>query len=135
MQFEFKTKSMSAMDAYHLFGVSAPWSYQLAVAASDDVHHEIMFSLDDAEPGEPTSPVIRQMTLSPSGMYVEIKFRDTPVYMTVPAMSTVTLGWLEPVPQTDQERRNHEAQVAEISALVNGDPWHTSHRHNAPPNA
>lgn len=128
MQFEFVQKAMSAYDAYALLQDDPETAYQFAVAASNDPHHEIELHLEDPEPGEPTSPVIRQVTLSPSGMYVEFKFADTPVYMTIPAMSTVTLGWLRYVEGTSPT-------IEELRRELQGDPWRADHHHNAPPNS
>jgi hypothetical protein len=104
IQFVFLTRSVSAYDAAAMFadGPRQRRQYQLAKAASGDPNHEIEFGWGHWEdeivehtPGEPTSPPILSMELSPSGMYVEVRFDDTPVYMTLPATSTVTLGWLE----------------------------------------
>lgn len=127
MQFEFMTKAMSAWDAFDLVQANGDIiDYQLAVAASDHRQHEIQLH-QDAEPGEPSSPVIESVELSPSHLYVTFRFRGTPVYMTIPAMSTVTLGWLQP--------QGTDRKVEEIRELLRGDPWHMHHRHNAPPNS
>lgn len=99
VHFNFMTASMSAYDAAnwirnaHLDGRE----YQLCRAADGDPHHEIEFRLDSEAflPGEPISPLIKSAELSPSKFYVEFRFDETPVYMTIPATSTVTLGWLE----------------------------------------
>lgn len=104
IQFNFMTQSVSAYDAVRIVADSARQrrSYQLARAASGDPNHEIEFHLsadweDEVMPtaGEPISPMIEQAELSASGFYVEFRFEGTPVYMTIPATSTVTLGWLE----------------------------------------
>lgn len=126
MNFEFVQKSMSAYDAYALLMDDPETAYQFAVAASESPQHELQVHLDNAEPGDPTSPVIREVSLSPSGLYIDFRFADTPVYVTIPAMSTVTLGWLRP--------RDDES-VEAIRNLLQGDPWHAHHRHNAPPNS
>lgn len=125
IQWEFVQRSLSAYDAYALLMDDPETAYQFA-KASDSPQHEIEFHLDDPEPGEPTSPVIRDVKLSVSGLYVEFRFADTPVYMTIPATSTVTLGWLRPV---------NGPSVEQIRELLQGDPWRSGHRHNAPPNA
>jgi hypothetical protein len=97
------TVSVSAYDAYHLIqdAVRQRREYQLAKASSGDPNHEVEFHIgeweDEISPiaGDPVSPVIVSSELSQSGFYVEIRFKDTPMYLTVPSTSTVTLGWLE----------------------------------------
>lgn len=101
--FAFMTQAVSAYDAYHMIqdATRQAREYQLAKASSGDPNHEIEFHLgeweDEVAPiaGDPVSPVIVSAELAPSGFYVTINFKDTPVYMTVPATTTITLGWLE----------------------------------------
>lgn len=104
IHFDFLTKSMSAYDAWLLVRDAARWrrEYQLAATGADP-NHETAFGWGSWEdevnpnPGEPTSPPIASVDLTPSGLYVEFRFLDSPMYMTVPATSTITLGWMERV--------------------------------------
>lgn len=104
IQFNYMTMSMSAYDAARLITneyepLGGGREFQLARAADGDPHHEIEFHLDiDPKvhaPGDPVSPTIKSAELSQSRFYVDFRFEGTPVYMTIPATSTVTIGWLE----------------------------------------
>lgn len=126
--YEFMTKTLSAWDARLLIMSHPDVDFQLAAASSDMAQNEVAFHMD-VEPGEPTSPVIIDVGLSPSGMYVEFRFRESVMYMTVPAMTTVTLGWLQPVDAVEQRVRG-------LQELLQGDPWHLTHRrHESEPPA
>lgn len=101
--FAFMTQSVSAYDAYHMIQDAGRQAreYQLAKASSGNPNHEIELHTDsweqDVAPiaGDPVSPLIESAELSQSGFYVTIRFKDTPVYLTVPSTTTITLGWLE----------------------------------------
>ena len=105
VHFDYMTMSMSAYDAARLISDkldARAGDFQLARAADGDPHHEIEFHMDYGDPedvawvpGNPVSPLIVSATLSASKFYVEFRFKDTPVYMTIAATSTVTVGWLE----------------------------------------
>jgi hypothetical protein len=110
IQFNFMTQSVSAYDAYHMIRDAARQrrEYQLAKAGGADPNHEIQFHIGEWETelapvhGDPVSPVIVSAELADSGFYVEIHFKDWPVYLTVPSTSTVTLGWLERQTNSDE---------------------------------
>lgn len=103
ISFNFLVQSVSAYDAVLMVQDAKRQAreYQLAKAASGDPNHEIEFSLADHQDGrsviagDPTSPLIESAELAPSGFYTTFRFEDTPIYLTIPATSTVTLGWLE----------------------------------------
>lgn len=88
-------ETMSAFDAHHLVQDNPDRDYQLAKLMNAQEGHEFDLGLENPEPGEPCSPVIESTELSPSHMFVEFHFKGTPVFVSSPAMSTVTIGWLE----------------------------------------
>lgn len=105
IQFNFLTKSVSAYDAVMMVADAGRQrrEYQLAKLASGDPNHEVDLGLTELDGedersvshGDPVSPVIESAELSISGFYAEFRFTNSAMFMTIPATSTVTLGWLE----------------------------------------
>lgn len=94
-RFAFMVADLSAWDAAELIKANPEREYMLGKLYSRTPGHETEFRQDAPEPGDPVSPVIESVEISPSHMYVTFRFVDTAVYMTVPVMSTIEIGWLE----------------------------------------
>jgi hypothetical protein len=92
--FAFMVRSLSVWDAIDLINNNPEVDYQLGQIYQNS-DHNIEFGLVDAEPGDPVSPVIESAEESVSHMYATFRFAGTPVYMTIPVMATIELGWLE----------------------------------------
>lgn len=95
MSFQYMVQTMSAFDAQHLVNSRPAVEFQLAKLMHPREGHEFDIHVESPEPGEPASPVIEVAVLTPSHMFVEFHFQNNPVYVSCPAMSTVTIGWLE----------------------------------------
>lgn len=94
-RFAFMVKDMSAWDAAVLVQENPKVEYMLGKIESGHTGHETALHQDAPEPGDPVSPVIESAEVSISHMYATFRFVDTVVYLTIPVMSTIEIGWLE----------------------------------------